>query len=99
MNRRNFLRPGSTALAFLGVVCGMATYWIVVVVAGERLAARRYTAPDVIGATVFLLLLGPPAIVAFIAVVTLATRNKGLHWTCGAGLVVALLSLALVASC
>lgn len=59
------------------IVGGMAIYWALVAGVGDPLVSRRYP-PNVSGATMFLLVLGPFAIVTFIVVLVLTMRGKGL---------------------
>ena len=85
-------------LALLGVVGGMAIYWTAIFVVREPILSRCYSAGDVAGGAIFLLLVGPPAIGTFVAVVAVALR-KGLIWSWGVGAGVALASIALLAPC
>jgi hypothetical protein len=83
----------------LGIVGGMAIYWALVVVLGGPIATWRNPNPNLAGAAMFLLVLGPTAILTFVTVLVLAFRNKSLKWMWGVSAGIAAASLALVASC
>lgn len=93
-------QPQSGWIKFLGIVCGMLLYWVLVGIGGEAISARMGYAPNVVGGMMFLLILGPTAWLAFIIVLALALSGKGFWRVCAAGAGVGAVSLAFVtASC
>ena len=84
-----------TQRQIIAVVCGMALYWGGITL-GEGIVARRYPEPPTVGATMFLLALGPFAWMACGVVVLTAKKANRILWTCGAGAMAAVASLAVV---
>jgi len=79
----------------IAVVCGMALYWGMTIL-GQGIVSRRFSEPPTVGAALFMLWVGPYAMLAFGLVVLTALKLNRILWACIAGVTAAIASLFVV---